>query len=319
MSLRSAVLATTLACVLAPILQAAEPARSTVRLVAAQEPIESSIEDEPLPTPISPRIPSPVVRPPTPSPNLGAELAAPAPNLYDPPTDAPFAPAPDGPLPYEHAPMHPESWEQPPGPRKALRDYLHHRPRQAPLERESWLNRPFSAGFFLGGLFLDAPVNDLHGDPGFMFGGRLGWDPAVNWGLETRMALAYPGTTDPTGQTDPRAAHVFIWDVNWLWYFTGDTRWRPYFNVGLGMFDIDYVSPTGPQHNNSFSIPFGVGFKYRHSSRLIMRVDLTDHYTFATGAQNTMHNLSLTAGLEARFGGGSRRNYWPWNPGSDWR
>jgi hypothetical protein len=65
-------------------------------------------------------------------------------------------------------------------------------------------------------------------------------------------------------------------------------------------------------------MPIGLGLKYRHTSRLAMRVDLIDNIGFSAGQLDTMHNWSLTAGIEARFGGGRKRNYWPWNPSREW-
>jgi hypothetical protein len=250
-------------------------------------------------------------------PVVGGELADAAPNPYD-ATTPPADPAANyawpeqsgmhyGPSPYPAAPM-------------SLGHYLKSRPRQPPLQRESWLNRPYNASFLLGGLFLDNPIaGQADGEPGFMYGARLGWDFGPSFGVETRIAGANPGIRDPQGVMELPPAKVFLWDMNWLWYWTGDTRWRPYFSAGMGLFDIQYDSTTQGYHETTFAMPFGIGLKYRHSTRVAMRFDLIDNYTFASGQQEAMHNLSITAGLEARFGGGSRRNYWPWNPGHDWR
>lgn len=269
---------------------------SPVRLVV--EPIEQVGAEEPLP------------------PVVGGELAEPGPNPYHDttPSDAQSAyPWPEQPGAQYGHPAHAAA-------HTSLGHYIHSRPRQPQLERESWLNRPYNASFFLGGLFLDNPIaGQTDGEPGFMYGIRLGWDFGPHFGVETRLAGAEPGLRDPSGLADLPPANVFLWDMNWLFYWTGDTRWRPYFSFGMGMFDISYQTATTPFHQTTLEMPFGVGLKYRHSTRVAVRFDLLDNFTFATGQQEGMHNLSFTAGLEARFGGGMRRNYWPWNPGHDWR
>lgn len=242
-----------------------------------------------------------------------------APNPYE--TTSPGGPAvaaapptppdlsPDANLQFEHS--------RPP---RALAEYLRNRPRQPQLQRESWLNRPYSLGFYLGGMFLSDPVAGVNGQAGILYGGRFGWDFDPHWGLELRVLGANPAVADARGIVQLSDAQVFATDLQWLFFPTGDTRWRPYFGVGVGLFDMDFHAPNGARyHNTTFLLPWGVGFKYRHSTRLAMRLDLTDNVSFASGSQNTLNNFSIAAGIEARFGGGSRRNYWPWNPGRDWR
>ncbi|MBL9093231.1 MAG: outer membrane beta-barrel protein [Planctomycetaceae bacterium] len=201
-----------------------------------------------------------------------------------------------------------------------LRAHLENRPRQTPLQTESWLNRPYGMSYFVGALFLADPLPGLvGGDPGVTYGGRLSWDMSPTFGVETRIAGASNGVKDLLGGADLAPAGSFYWDVNWMWYWTGDTRWRPYFTVGGGLLDIDYYDAFQHRyHNTVFTLPFGVGMKYRHSTRLALRLDLMDNYAFSSGLQGDMHNVSLTAGMELRFGGARQRNYWPWNPSRGW-
>ena len=126
-------------------------------------------------------------------------------------------------------------------------------------------------------------------------------------------------TSISSGGTALPQVDVFIWDLNWIYYPTGDTRWRPYLTAGFGLLDADYDDLTTKYHDTALAFPWGVGFKYRHSTRVALRFDVLDHLTFATGPQNMMHNITVSAGFESRFGGGSRKNYWPWNPGRNWR
>jgi hypothetical protein len=67
-----------------------------------------------------------------------------------------------------------------------------------------------------------------------------------------------------------------------------------------------------------FSVPFGIGFKYRIDQRLAIRFDLQDNYAFAGGNDvDAMNNISIVGGMELRFGG-RRKNYWPWDPSRTW-
>jgi hypothetical protein len=201
-----------------------------------------------------------------------------------------------------------------------LRNYIDNRPRQMPLTSESWLNKPFGISYFLGGMWLDDPLHgQVGGNAGLTYGGRFSWDFSPSFGIETRIGGADVGLVDRIGGTELSPANIFYADVDWLWYFTGDTRWRPYVLIGSGLFDIDF-SDAQPvrQHATLLQLPIGLGLKYRHTSRLAMRVDLIDNIAFSAGQVDTMHNWSLTAGIEARFGGGRKRNYWPWNPSREW-
>lgn len=201
-----------------------------------------------------------------------------------------------------------------------VRSYIDNRPRQLPLQNESWLNRPYAMSYFVGGLALDNPIPGLvGGDTGITYGGRFSWDFAPKWGIETRLGGASVGVVDQLLGTSLSPASIFYADIDWLWYFTGDTRWRPFALIGTGLFDIDFSDALSVRHHSTvLQLPIGFGMKYRHSTRIAMRVDLVDNIGFASGQESTMHNWSLTAGIEARFGGGRKRNYWPWNPSRGW-
>ena len=56
-----------------------------------------------------------------------------------------------------------------------------------------------------------------------------------------------------------------------------------------------------------------------HPAMVREAVEFADDFAMGTGRLEDMHNLSFTAGLETRFGGGNRKNYWPWKPDRDWR
>lgn len=306
----------------------AEPRGSSLRVVSGEQPagprfdLTAQQAVEP-PAPALPEVALPNAAPtfdrapPVPE-QLGDELLQAAPNPYQATAPAesyaPQAPA-DYYAPHPHG--HPQHRRLP----GRVVEHFQNRPRQPQLQQESWLNRPFSLSASIGGFFVADPIPTLQGNPGTLFSLRTGWDFGPHWGAETRFGWADAGVTDianPAVQL-PKV-DVWFWDLSWLYYFTGDTRWRPYVTVGMGILDLNYYDAAQNRyHDGALSLPFGVGFKYRYSTRISMRFDLVDYYSFDTGAQDSMNNLMLSAGFEGRFGGGSRKNYWPWNPGRDWR
>lgn len=186
-----------------------------------------------------------------------------------------------------------------------------------PLTGETWLRRPWSASYFMGGMFGDALIPDqVDQHQGFFTGGRLGWDFDLHWGTEARLGFASIGlVTNPVAPGTDRSNN-WVFDTSLLYYPMGDNRWRPYFQVGVGLFDVLYYDANRSKlHETLFSLPFGGGIKYRWSDRVVMRFDVLDNLAFAASKTATINNLSISLGLEWRFGG-PRRSYWPWEPGS---
>ena len=238
--------------------------------------------------------------------------------------------------------------------RERLQQMLHppgrHRGLGHPLQRESWLFRPFGVGWFAGvaqgGRALDehAGVGSLFSGGvgmkrGYIGGYRLGWDSSYYWGAELRMAFASIELFDtPAAQAaqqvadtekgvdanDPwrdrfdlrRDASLQQWDVNLVHYPWGDSQWRPYLMVGLGAERVRLFDRTDHYYDSFlFTLPVAAGLKYRCNDRLALRFDVTDNMAFGGGsAFGTLHTLAATAGVEVRFGG-TRKAYWPWNPG----
>lgn len=188
-------------------------------------------------------------------------------------------------------------------------------------EPGNWMRRPLGIGWFHGGYFMDDPsAQTAEGGNGYFTGLTLSWDVAPRWGLETRLAFAYPAVEDPNGVAHLPNNDAFLWDTNLLWYPWPEGRWRPFLTIGSGVADFDYLDNAGVRFNETyFSMPIGMGVKYRFADRLALRFDLKDNFTFGSGLQDDLHNLSLTAGLEARFGSlwGSR-SYWPWEHSASW-
>ena len=184
-----------------------------------------------------------------------------------------------------------------------------------PLVGASWLNRPLHVGGFVGGITGDSLTDDLDLEPAFFGGIRLGCDYDHYWGIESRLAFA---SVDLEDQTSPAVQHtgdVLLWDASLLYYPWGDSRWRPYLTLGVGLADFSYVNQDDAhQSTTAVGVPWGAGLKYRHSPWLALRLDLLDNVSLESGELHTMQNVSLTGGIEYHFGG-SRKSYWPWSPG----
>jgi hypothetical protein len=187
--------------------------------------------------------------------------------------------------------------------------------RGLPLVGTSWLNRPYSASIFYGGLVGDELIEDRvelrTGD----FGGfRIGWDFDHFWGTELRLAWGDVDLRDTPSTEPPRAADVFMADLNLRRYLWGDAAWRPYWSVGLGVATFDFRDEFAIQHDESLvSMPIGMGIKYQFQPWWGLRAEVMDNIAFAGGDLDAMHNVSLTLGAEVRFGA-RPRSYWPWNP-----
>jgi hypothetical protein len=191
-----------------------------------------------------------------------------------------------------------------------------------PLVNDSWLNRPYSIGVLTGGLLADNPIpNRVDGTSGYLVGVRLGWDVEYFWGIETRFASSYVGLRQDQNTMSLGRMGTFLWDTNLLYYPLGDTQWRPFALIGLGMADYRFLDEFQNRiHDTTFMVPFGAGLKYRHNSAWAFRFDVIDNFSLSSAAGvGAMNNISITAGVEAHFGMGPRRSYWPWNPTRSFR
>jgi hypothetical protein len=209
-----------------------------------------------------------------------------------------------------------------------------------PRLRESWLYRPLSVGFFLGGVQGNSLIDDWVGEKQGVLGGvRLGWDHDCSWGGEMRFAsgsvdiydtqrakLAQWEADNAAGMAadnprrrrfEPRdGLDLFLWDVDLLYYPCGDSALRPYLLTGIGIAHISFYDRLSRDLGEVMvGMPVGLGLKCRLEDWLALRLECLDNIAFAGGTGlNTLHHVSLTGGVEIRFGG-PRRAYWPWNPG----
>jgi hypothetical protein len=186
----------------------------------------------------------------------------------------------------------------------------------SPLQKTSWLNRPYSAGWFAGGISGPPLITGQVNQRGGFFGGyRAGWDYDYFWGLEARLAGSEIGLSQNPSSASPGTAGYLVLDASLHWYPWGDAAWRPYASLGLGLANIAFYNATQNRFDRTLlGLPLGVGLKYRFTDWFTLRADLMDNVAFGGGVVNTLNEFSLSGGVEVRFGG-VRRSYWPWNPG----
>jgi len=184
-----------------------------------------------------------------------------------------------------------------------------------PLLRESWNYRPWHVDWFMGVMWGDTmPKYEAERGGGAFGGFRLGEDWGNYLGWETRFAFASLDMNNFASDYWLDDTEDFYWDTSVVYYPWGDSLWRPYFSIGLGLARFQFYKYEGARADEtSFSLPLGVGLKYRYASWLAFRLDFTDNASFA-GGLNWMNSYSLTAGMEFHFGG-RRRSYQAWNPG----
>jgi len=192
---------------------------------------------------------------------------------------------------------------------------VRHKGLGVPLLRESWNYRPWHIDWFAGVMWGDTITKyQVERGGGAIGGFRLGQDWGNYLGWETRFAFASLDMNNLGAANYLDDTEDFYWDTSVMYYPLGDSLWRPYFSLGLGLARFQFYNTQGARTDeSSFSLPIGMGLKYRYSSWLAFRLDLTDNASFAGGLP-WMNSYSLTAGMEFHFGG-RRRSYQAWNPG----
>ena len=219
--------------------------------------------------------------------------------------------------------------------------YGRHRGLGRPFTNESWLYRPFSAGWFMGAMFGSPLIDDWLGtSSGYFTGFRFGWDQNYYWGLDMQFAYGQVGLWDSASAKqqrrlwyvdqgwladDPsldrlmdshRDLELYQWAVSVMYYPWGDARWRPYLSIGIGAANIKFTDIFLVSYNQTyFVLPLAAGVKYHWNDWLALRIECSDSFSIpGGGGLEAIHNLSINGAFEIRFGG-SRNAYWPWNPG----
>jgi hypothetical protein len=184
-----------------------------------------------------------------------------------------------------------------------------------PVIGERWTERSLNAGLFVGGFQGDELIKgQVCMGAGAIGGVRLGWDFDAYWGIEGRIGMASADVSNQVGPPQTRSGQVTMFDSSVLFYPYTTTRWRPFLLAGIGLAIFDYDNLNGLNIVDSTpTFPIGVGVKYRHDDWVAFRLDFTDTIALGDGTKRvTTNNLSLTGGVEFRFGG-PRRTYWPWS------
>lgn len=179
----------------------------------------------------------------------------------------------------------------------------------------SWLNRPYYIGADLGTVWITDRVNkDITRDID-MFGGIYGgcdWD--YYWGTELAVQRATPELINEQARDADRGDRMMLWSASLMYYPWGDSMFRPYWRCGLGGTEIDYPTDHGARRDEAlWTFPIGVGIKYPVRRWLAARAEVADQIGIGNQGVATQHDLTLTLGLEWRFGA-HPRSYWPWNP-----
>jgi hypothetical protein len=196
-----------------------------------------------------------------------------------------------------------------------IRDPRRHWGVGVPLEGTSWRNRPWHAGFLIGMLDGGEVANGtVLQDSGMLLGIHIGNDFDHYWGWEFRAATAQVDLNRlDTGAPLAQDGRNTYYDLNLLYYPLGDTRWRPYFLVGIGASTHGFADIEGNSYDETTAtMPIGLGMKYFVRPGTSIRADFINNISFGTENAAGSDNISLSIGLDWHFGG-SRKVYYPWD------
>ena len=184
-----------------------------------------------------------------------------------------------------------------------------------PLTGTSWLNRPYYFGGHIGTMWLTRPIGpDLSTDTDVFGGIFAGWDWDHYWGTEIAINRATPEIINQNAPNADRGDRLMEETISLMYYPWGDTLFRPYWRAGIGLTEIDWPTDDGYRRDEAlWTFPLGIGLKYPFRRYLVGRAEFTDQLAVGNTGVQTQHNLTLTFGLEWRFGV-RPKSYWPWNP-----
>jgi hypothetical protein len=184
-----------------------------------------------------------------------------------------------------------------------------------PLMGTSWLNRPYYLGADIGTVWLTRPINsDLTNDIDMFGGVFVGCDWDYYWGTELAVNRATPEIVNEDARDAKRGDMLMEETLSLMYYPWGDSLFRPYWRLGVGATEIDYPTDAGHRRDETlWTFPIGIGLKYPFRRFLAARVEFADQLALGNEGVATQHDLTLTFGLEWRFGA-HPRSYWPWNP-----
>jgi outer membrane protein with beta-barrel domain len=184
-----------------------------------------------------------------------------------------------------------------------------------PLVGTSWLNRPYYIGGTIGVLGVANRIQpEVRPDVDTFGGFIVGWDWDYYWGSEIQIERATPELTNRDFPDVVSGNRMMLWSYQWMYYPWGDSLVRPFWRLGVGSTDVDFVNDSGHRRDELlWTFPVGVGVKYPIRRFLAARIEFTDHFVPGNRGVSTLNDLTLTFGLEWHFGA-RPPSYWPWNP-----
>ena len=180
-----------------------------------------------------------------------------------------------------------------------------------PLYGTSWRNRPHYSALLVGSMIADDLRGnvELHND--LFVGIYQGWDFDHFYGTECRIA---GGSYDVYDSRTEATDDIAFADAHLLYYPWGDSLWRPYYSIGLGLaFHHARIDNTRVYDETLVHIPLGIGLKYQWQRHCAMRFDIKHNVSFSGGGLHGMDHVSLSYGFEYRYGG-RPKSYFPWSP-----
>jgi hypothetical protein len=184
-----------------------------------------------------------------------------------------------------------------------------------PFVGTSWLNRPYYVGGTIGVLGMANRIESNVRPDVDTFGGFIvGWDWDYYWGSEIQIERATPELTNSNFPDVSSGNRMMLWSYQWMYYPWGDSLIRPFWRIGIGSTDVDFVADDGHRRDELlWTFPIGIGVKYPMYHWLAARFEFTDHLCPGNRGVSTLNDLTLTFGLEWHFGA-RPKSYWPWNP-----
>ena len=86
----------------------------------------------------------------------------------------------------------------------------------------------------------------------------------------------------------------------------------PYGLIGTGFASYEFFDDVALNHNTTLvTLPVGGGIQFQHWNWLAWRLEVLDNISLGADGLDTQHSISLTAGMELRFGA-RPESYWPW-------
>jgi hypothetical protein len=195
-----------------------------------------------------------------------------------------------------------------------------HRGVGQPLEDESWLDRPYYFGIFGGCVSGDELISgQIDQKSGSNGGIILGWNLSHYWGVEGRLFGSSIDIKDISGASmSERNSRLTVLDVSTHYYPYGEAKWRPYFKTGIGFAEERFTdNHNRKQSLNTWTVPLGVGIKYRWSDRVNVYSEIVDNVIFGKGPTRTHSNIAFNFGVCFTFGSNPNHHptvYWPQTP-----